>query len=464
MDVLMACAELAPVVKASDLADDVAALARTVSRLDHRVTVVLPKYPQTEEAGLMLARRLTPLRFDVGGETWSATQFDTRLGSRVELTLIDLPGDVLDGGSVYGEDEGRRFGLFARAVEALVRAQHGAGTGPDVVHAHDWSTALVIHLLRDLDVRRVLTIHDARHQGRFPKALAESIGLEASALGGGVEGDDIGFLEAGLVAADRIVVVSETYAEHLATAEGGAGLDRVFTARADAVHGVLHGVDHSHWSPSTDPHLAARYDAEAVANKGRCKAALLQELDFSLSPERPLLVFCGPLDASSGVDLVARALPDLVRSGARVVIGGAGDAALEGALDDATAGFDDDAAFLGAVSTPLAHRLLAAADAILVPARHAPSGLACQRGQRYGAVPIARAIPGIADVVVDCDAALDTGTGFLFHEDESRALVGAVGRALGAMQRPGWGRLRRRVMRLDRSGEMAGRRYVQLYR
>ncbi len=461
----MACSELAPIVKVSDLADAVAALARTVSRLDHKVTVVLPKYPQTEEAGLMLARRLTSLKFEVGGETVAATQFDTRLGSGVELILLDLP-EVLEAGTVYGDDEARRFGLFCRAVAALVRAREKAGAPFDAIHAHDWSTALTLHLLKDVDIKRVLTVHDARHQGRFPKATIDTVGLSWDDFTpDGLEFyGDVSYLKAGVLAADQIAVASSTYAEHLLTPEGGQGLEGVFASREGALHGILHGIDYAHWSPSTDAQLAARYDAEAVENKGRCKAALLHELDFSLSPERPLLVYTGPIDEQNGVDLIARAIESMVRSGARVVVGGDGDAALKGLLDDATAGLDEDAAYLGAVSEPLEHRLLAAADGVLVSARHAPSATLCQKGQRYGAVPIARAVPGVRDCVIDCDAKLETGTGFLFAEDDPKDLAGAVGRAIGAMQSPGWGNLRRRVMRLDLSWEMAARRYVQLYR
>src|SRR5690606_15546598 len=116
------------------------------------------------------------------------------------------------------------------------------------------------------------------------------------------------------------------------------GLEGVFQSRGDDLIGILEGVDYGRWSPATDPHIAARYDAEDVANKGRCKAALLNELDLSLEPERPLVAFHGRLDDDGGADVLARALGGIARTGARLVIGGEGDPALASLLEDACAG------------------------------------------------------------------------------------------------------------------------------
>lgn len=472
MEVLMACSELAPIVKCGVLADAVAALAKTLSRLEHKVTVAMPKYPVVANAGLMMARRLTPIRFMVGETKMEATLFDARLGSGVELLLIDLP-ELFDSDEIYTGDErdAKRFGLFSRAVAELVRMRGEAGTGFDAVHAHDWPTALVPFLLSaragspGLDVRTVLTIHDAANQGRFPKEAVDTIGLSWDDFHPGALEfyGDLNMVKAGVLTSDVVTTVSPTYARELSSGAAASGLDGVFQSRGDDFVGILNGIDYARWSPGTDPHLPSHYDSEAVANKGRCKAALLHELDMSLDPERPLIVTVGPVDERHGADVLARSIAGIVRTGARIVIAGTGDQALEHVLEDAAQTAGEDAAFLGAVSEPMQHRLIAAADAVLICSRREPCGIVQQYAERYGALPIAHAVGGLVDTVVDCDAALETGTGFLFEEVTADAVVGAVQRAVSAMTKPEWGALRRRVMRLDHSWESPARRYARLY-
>ncbi len=468
----MACAELAPIIRSTAVGDVVAALAKTLSRLEHKVTVVMPKYAAVDQAGLMLARRLTPIRIEVGGEKREATLFDARLGSGVELMLIDLP-DVFGGEDIYtGDDrDAKRFGLFSRAVAELVRMRAAAGTGFDAVHAHGWATALVPFLLSarpgepGLDVRTVLTVHDATATGRFPKEMVDEIGLSWDDFNpNGLEFyGDLCMVKAGVLTADVVTTVSPSYADEIRDGAFGGGLDGVFRSRGDDLQGVLNGIDYAHWSPSTDPHLPAHYDSEAVANKGRCKAAVLHELDMSVEPEQPLIVAVGPIDERHGSDVLAKSVAGITRTGARLVIAGSGEEALERLCDDAAQSTGGEATFLGAVSDAMNHRLIAAADAVIICSRQEPCGLVQQCAQRYGALPIAHAVGGLNDTVVDCDAAAETGTGFLFENLTEDDVVGAVQRAVSAMSKPSWGALRRRVMRLDHSWERPARRYARLY-
>jgi len=470
MDILMACSGVAPITQSGDSADAVAALAKTLGRLEHQVTIAMPRYPQVDEAGLMLARRLTALKVPVGDEVLEATLYDSRLGSGVELLFIDLPGTFDDAtppaanGGCAPED-GRRFGLFCRALAAFVAKRAETGSPLDVVHAHDWPTALLAFLLRGGDVRTVLTVHDATDQGRFPKEAVDAIGLSWDDFHpDGLEFyGQLNLLKAGLLGADVVTTVSPSYAAELAQPAGGHGLDGVFRQRSDDLHAIVSGIDYAYWSPATDPHLAARYDAEDVANKGRCKAALLLELDLPLEPDRPLLVALGPVSEQQGSDILAEALWDIVRTDARVVIAGEGDAQLTAKLEQVAANLPGEVTFLGAASEPLTHRLIAAADGVMVPARSAPCGLVQQHAQRYGALPIAHAVGGLSDTIVDADAHGETGTGFLYDGPTPAALSGAVSRAVAAMRVPTWAALRRRAMRLDLSWDRPARRYAKLY-
>jgi starch synthase len=477
MDILFATSELAPMVKVGGLADVVGALSKALRLLGHKVTIALPRYPAIEASGVMVARRLTPLVLPgAAGERTEVTVYDGRLGTGVDLLLLDAPG-LYDRPGVYGEngedypDNAKRFGTYARAVVEILRQRAQAGTPFDVLHAHDWPGAVAAYLLRaagePLPTKTVLTIHNVAHQGTFPREALGALGLPETHFSpdklefyGGVN-----FLKAGILAADAITTVSTTYARELATPEHGARLDGVLRSRDKPVVGIVNGIDYAVWNPTTDPALVARYDAEDASNKGRCKSALLAEIGLPVDPDRPLFVSIGRVVSQKGSDVVAAALPKLLRLDVNVVLAGEGDPALMAKLDAAAQKAPDQARYLGAVSESVAHRLYAAADAVLVPSRYEPCGLVQLYAQRYGAAPIATHTGGLVDTIVDCDAALETGTGFLFEAPATPAgLVGAAQRAVSAMTSPAWGRLRRRMMRLDLGWDRPARRYAAVYR
>jgi starch synthase len=480
MEIAFVTTELAPFVKVGGLADVSAALPKALRMLGRSVTTILPRFPELEAHGLLLARRLTPLRFTLGDRAYEATVLDGRLASQVDLVVVDVPG-LFDRGGVYGErgedyvDNAVRFAVFARATAELLRQRIAVGRPVDVVHCHDWATALVPTYLRALAsetpgcaaVRTVLTIHNVAHQGIFAKELLPSIGLGWDAFR--VDGIEfygrINFLKQGIVTADAATTVSPTYASEIQTEEYGAGLDGAIRARREPLVGITNGVDYAVWNPATDPAIVARYDAEDFANKTRSKGALQKELGLTLDTQVPLVGFIGRLVEQKGIDLVLDVLPRLIRAtDAQFVIAGDGDPAIVARVESVVAKSAGRAAFARAASEPLAHRIFAAADIMLVPSRYEPCGLVQMYAQRYGALPVARATGGLVDTIVDCDARLETGTGFLFSDPTPEALLGGVERALAARSLSRWPALVRRVMRLDRGWDRSARRYDQVYR
>lgn len=480
MEIAFITTELAPFVKVGGLADVSSALPKALRTLGHSVTIVIPRFPGLEDNGLLLARRLTPLRFALGDRTFDATVLDGRLASQVDLVAVDIPG-FFDRGGVYGErgedyrDNATRFGAFSRAAAEVVRQRVAGGRATDVVHCQDWATALAPTYLRSLSqetpalssTRTVLTIHNVAHQGIFPKEDLPALGLgwESFRVDGIEFYGRINLLKQGIVEADAVTTVSPHYALEIQAEEHGAGLDGVLRARPRAIVGIVNGVDYSVWNPATDAALVARYDAEDFTNKPRSKGALQKELELPLETDAPVVAFVGRFVEQKGIDLVVGMLPKLLRAtDAQVVLAGDGAPAIVAAVESAVAKSHGRVAFVRAASETMVHRIFGAADFVLVPSRREPCGLVQMYGQRYGALPVARATGGLVDTVIDCDAKLETGTGFLFAEETSEALLGAVERALAARPQPRWPALVRRVMRLDRGWEGPARRYEQVYR
>lgn len=473
MEILFVTTELAPFVKVGGLADVSAALPKTLKALGHKVTIVMPRFPAFEEAGLLLARRLTPLSIELGGATHEVTVFDGRLATQVDLVLLDAPG-LFDRAGVYGDrgedypDNAKRFAVLSRAVAEIVRQRAEGGSPADLVHLNDWPTALVAKYLKDLGVTTptLLTIHNVAHQGIFPKDVLSAIGLaDADFHVGGIEFyGSVNFLKQGIVSADSVTTVSASYAREIQSEAGGCRLDGVLRAK-ERITGIVNGVDYGVWNPATDSNVVARYDAEDASNKGRCKAALQRELGLAVEERAPLIVSVGRIVAQKGSDLVAEVLPRILRgSDAQIVIAGDGDEALVGKLQAATEKGHGRVVFLRNAPEATVHRIFAGADIALVPSRFEPCGLVQLYAQRYGAPPVAHATGGLIDTIVDCDAKLETGTGFLFDEPTADLLYATVQRAIAAFETDRWAALRRRVMRLDRGWERAGRQYEQVYR
>jgi starch synthase len=480
MDITFVTTELAPFVKVGGLADVSAALPKALRALGHAVTIVMPRYPALEEQGLLLARRLTPLRFTLGDRTFDVTVFDGRLASQVDLVVVDVPG-MFDRAGVYGErgedypDAALRFAVLSRAAAELVRQRVASGRAVDVVHCNDWPTALVPTYLKALvaetpalgATRTVLTIHNVAHQGVFPRATLPTLGLgwEHFTVEGLEFYGGINLLKQGIVTADVVTTVSPTYAREIQTAEHGAKLEGVLASRGERLVGICNGVDYSVWNAATDPALAGRYDAEDTSNKGRCKGALQKELGLPVDASAVLAGYVGRLVDQKGTDLLAAAIPKLLRAtDAQFVVAGDGDPALVTALETVVAKSHGRAAFARAASETLVHRIFAGVDLVLVPSRFEPCGLVQMYAQRYGALPVAHATGGLKDTIVDCDAKLETGTGFLFEAPSVEGLLGATERAIAARGLSRWPGLVRRAMKLDRGWEGPARRYDQVYR
>jgi starch synthase len=464
MDVLMVAAELGPHARATAAADSIAALAKALRQLGHTVTVALPKTAGFQNGGPLLARRLSPLLVEPGLEV---TVLDGQLASGVAIVLLDSPELGSDRpvfappGTEEADADGARYALFARAAAAFVRERKEQGRPVDVVHLHDWPAAPVAALLESEagSPPCVLTIHGFEEERGFEPTRLSRLGALVEEPRARV-GRRVSPLRLGVGAARTLTTVSPGYADVLAKGP----LSSLLAAQREPLLGVLEGVDYAIFNPATDSAIESRFDAEDLSNKGRCKTALVRAAGLRLDPERPLLVaLLAGIDAPGRSQLL-KALPRLLDQDVGIVVAGAADADFAHKLEQLKQDSPGDLGLAPRSEDTDLRRCLAAADFALTIRGHAPAAAFELAAQRYGALPIAAAAGGTPDAVVDIDAELETGTGFLYQLDAADGLLGAVQRALSAFADPRFTSLRRRVMRRDLGWDRPARRYVQLYR
>jgi starch synthase len=476
--VLHAAAEVFPLVKTGGLADVVGALPSALEAAGAQVRLVLPGLPAIADA--LLHQKTV---FDCGA-MFGAARVAVRLGrlpfSHIAAYIVDAPLLFRRAGSPYQAPGGsewpdnlQRFALLGWVAAHLAAGEIDPDWAPDVLHAHDWHAAMACAYLTAhpaVPAASVFTIHNLAYQGLFARDDFHLLGLPASFMHAqGLEfHNQVSFMKAGLKYARRVTTVSPTYAREIATHEFGCGLDGVIRGRGRDVSGILNGVDPIVWNPRADTALAARYDADDLQGKLVCKHALRAELGLAARDEAPLFGVVSRLTSQKGLDLVLGALPALLRTGAQLAVQGSGDAALEAAFLAAARAHAGQVAVVIGHDEGRAHRLIAGADAMLVPSRFEPCGLTQLYALRYGTLPVVRRVGGLADTVIDAEpepGADSRATGFQFDGATPAALEAALQRANALYRRPEvWRQLMRRAMAQDFSWDDAARHYLELYR
>jgi starch synthase len=472
VNVLHVAAELYPFVKTGGLGDVAAALPQAQRRAGTEARLLLPGHAPIADA---LQDDGPPLQL---GPLFGAARVALRRGRlgacAVPAYVLDAPYFFRRDGGPYQDAAGRdwsdnlqRFALLGWAGAQLAAGELDAGWTPEVLHAHDWHAGLACAWQSAHAPTRaasVFTVHNLAFGGFFPLGDFAQLGLPSRYLG--MEGIEfhhrLSFMKAGLQFADRVTTVSPGYAREIATAEFGCGFEGVIAARGAAVSGILNGVDEAVWHPAHDPALPARYDAQALQGKAVCKRALQQALGLAPRADAPLLCVVSRLSMQKGLDLLLGALPALLAGGAQLALQGAGDAVLEAAWRSAAAAHPQQVAVRIAYDEAMAHRLIAGADAIVVPSRFEPCGLTQLYGLRYGTLPIVRRVGGLADTVQPIEG--ERGTGFVFGDATAPALAASIDATLRLYRAPAaWQAAMQRAMAQDFSWARAAARYEAVY-
>jgi len=469
--------EVAPFAKTGGLADVAGALPACLQNLGVDIRVGLPFYRMVKDGKLQAQKVLEGLEVRLRDTTLKGDVLETATEGGLPVYLFDME-DLFDRPALYGTPNGdypdnlERFSYFSRAALLFARK---AGFRFDVIHCHDWQTGLVPAYLKTLykavpffsDVASVFTVHNMGYQGLFPADKLATCGVPASEFHpGGLEfWGKISLLKAGLVYADAITTVSPRYSREIQTPEFGAGMDDILRNRSADLYGILNGADYSDWDPATDRYITSHYSLGDIENKARCKAGLVNELDLDQRlVDRPILSMTSRLAAQKGCDLLVDVIEDVLRMDVGLVILGAGEERYQTLLVEFGEKYPKSIAVRIGFDEPLAHRIMAGADMLLVPSRYEPCGLTQIYALRYGTVPIVRATGGLDDTIDQFQHNSGEGTGFKFVEYEAGAFLEKIKEAVKAFEgRRGWAKLLENGMRVDFSWETSARGYIALY-
>lgn len=469
MRLLFVTPELTPYSGATPTGEACWALPKALVGRGHEVTILSPLYGFVDPEARGLARRLRKVKIKLGEQEEAFTVFDARTAAGVDLLFLSHEGFLggVDAVPLDAEDEatGLLFGAFAKAAVEVLRADDA---GYDRVCCFDWQTGLVPMLVQQagLEVPSIFAMSDVRRQGRFERGLLGKLGLSEDLFS--VDGLEfygkVCFLKGGVGKADRVTTVAPSYAVEVA--EQADGFEGVLQARGKDFSGIAGGIDVAVWNPATDAHLTQRFDPMDLSGKRRCKAAMQEAVDLPVRDDVPLIVAMGPLHPSSGLDVLARIGERLMRNDVQllVVAEGAVDPELVKVLEEHSERWPDRFQVLAEADTGTRHRALSAADLVLVPPAQAPGGSTQLRAHRYGALPMGLRSAAVADTVVDCDAKLSAGSGFLFDTAEDDVVLATMQRAVGAFATgEPFERIRSRALRADHGWDRAAYLYERLY-
>ncbi len=476
LSVLFVASELAPFRKTGGLADVAGALPKALAARGIDVRIVTPLYAgmswdsQERLDGVLRV----PMYY---GHGRAAVRLGRLPGSTVPVYFIEHHA-YFDRPHLYGppgdaySDNLERFSFFCRSALELCKA---VGFTPDIVHAHDWQTALLPVYINTVEwgqplhgAASIFTIHNMAYQGVHESGamFITGLGREHYHSGEFEHFGDLNLMKAALVHSTLLSTVSPTYCREIQTPAFGYGLDGVLARRHWDLVGILNGIDTGEWNPATDPHLPARYDVEQLERKTQCKLALQAELGLPVDEKVALIGVIGRLTHQKGFDVLAHALPRLFDWQAQIVLLGTGDRDAEDFFSYQSHARGDRFRAVIGFNDALAHRIEAASDLFLMPSRFEPCGLNQMYSLRYGTVPVVRRTGGLADTVQNYVEADGSGTGFLFEDLTADALANTVGWALSTYyDRPQhFARLRRSGMLQDFSWARAADAYEALYR
>jgi starch synthase len=469
--VLFAVSECGPFAKSGGLADVAGSLPKELKNLGTDVRVILPKYGTISEGFKKEMKKVKEFSVSVG---WR--------NQYCGIEQLDYQGMIfyfIDNeyyfkrDRLYGYfDDGERFSYFNRAV---LEAVEQLNFFPDLLHCHDWHTAMIPYLLRTEYykrvgyglIRTVFTIHNLQFQGIFPKeVLGDLLGMDNQSFHPQhVEFfGNINFMKGALVSADKITTVSPTYKEEIQTLEYGEKLEGLLKTREEDLLGILNGIDGECYNPATDPFIYQTFTLDDVHKKAVNKREIQKLFGLPQNVTGPMIVVISRLTKQKGLDLIKCVLREILREDVQVIILGTGDYEYEEHLRQTARVYPEKLKVYTGFNEDLAHKLYAAADLFLMPSLFEPCGLGQLIAMKYGAIPIVRETGGLNDTVEAWNEFTGEGNGFSFSHFNAHDMLYTIRRAISFYHdRDSWDTIVKRAMEMDNSWAKSAFKYNQLY-
>jgi starch synthase len=469
--VLFAVSECGPFAKSGGLADVAGSLPKELKSLGTDVRVILPKYGTIAEEYKKEMTKIKEFTVPVG---WRNQYCGIEKLIYQGLTFYFVDNEYyFKRERLYGYyDDGERFAYFNRAVLESIKE---LDFFPDVLHCHDWHTAMIPFLLRTEYYKRngfgliktMFTIHNLQFQGVFPQeVLGDLLGLDYQTFNPQLLEffGNVNFMKGALVAADKITTVSPTYKEEIQTASFGEKLDGLLREREEDLIGIINGIDEDFYNPVKDELIYQTYTANDHRNKSINKQQIQKKFGLPEKKDTPLLVMITRLTKQKGLDLVTCVLQELMKEDLQIVILGTGDYEYEEYLKQAAWTYPEKLKVNIGFNEELAHKLYSAADLFLMPSLFEPCGLGQLIAMKYGAIPIVRETGGLNDTVNAWNEFTGKGNGFSFKHFNAHDMLFTIKRAIHFYHdKDSWNSIVTQAMEMDYSWAQSAFRYNQLY-
>ncbi len=487
LKILFVTSEAIPFVKTGGLADVSAALPKVLTEMGHEVRLVIPKYGAVDEGkfkvhDIIRLKDISIKILDKDVIFSLKSCFLPGVRTRVQIYFLENYEYFGNRNSLYIDpktgkdysDNDERFIILNRSImEMIIKL----GWIPDIIHLNDWQCGLVPAYARTVykdcegfDKLKILfTIHNLAYQGKFPQSSFKKTGLPDyldSEKKGIIHQGKLNFLKSGLIFADAINTVSETYALEIRTKdEYGEGLKDILAKRKERLFGILNGIDYNIWNPEKDKLIPYNYSLKTIDKKVDNKIYLLERFGLKYDPNIPLLGVISRLYDSKGIDFIQKSFNDLMKLNLQFILLGTGDFKYHTFFDKMSLKYPNKFSCYLGFSDELAHMIEAGADMFLMPSKYEPCGLNQMYSLVYGTIPIVRKTGGLADTVQKYNEKTGEGTGFVFTKYDSAELVSEVKRAIKVYEnKDSWLKLIKTAMKQDFSWSSSAKKYVELYK
>ena len=472
--VLYVASEAVPFIKTGGLADVVGSLPKYFPKEYFDVRVIIPKYACMKQEFKDQLHYITNFYMDLNWRQQYVGIFEMEYDG-IKFYFIDNEEHFSGDKPYYGMPADlEKFAFFSKAALSVLPV---LDFRPDIIHCHDWQTGLIPVYLKERfqgsefyrGIKSVMTIHNLKFQGVWDiKTIKNITGLsDYFFTPDKLEMNrDANYLKGGLVYADAITTVSNTYAEEIKTPFYGEGLDGLMRARSQSLRGIVNGIDYSEYNPETDWRIAKNYNAKNFRKeKVKNKIALQEELGLDVNPKTMMIGVVSRLTDQKGFDLIAYMMDEMCQDAIQLVVLGTGEEQYENMFRHFAWKYDKKVAACIYYSEEMSHKIYASSDAFLMPSLFEPCGLSQLMSLRYGTVPIVRETGGLKDTVEPYNEFAGTGTGFSFANYNAHEMLGTIRYAEQVYydRKREWNKIVDRGMAKDFSWANSARQYEEMY-